>query len=749
MKLPIQPRLKANFEYSIIEPDGVFLIGEQSHHVLKDIAFVKIIPLLDGTRTVGDILAETKLNPVRIFSLLTQLLQLGCLVENNNQPQIANQAYWDYWNVAADKVQSVQKLPLQIKTIGNINAQEWKEKLQENGFTIADNGVYTIVLTDDYLNPELESLNKQYLEEKHPWILVKPQGMILWIGPVFRPGYTACWECLAKKLRVNRQVEEFITHFDPNQKEFHYSKTKFSLAESIGMNLAIIELTKSLLAPAKLGLENKILTLDLVTLQFQEHIVVQRPQCSVCGNPNVMTPQPIELHSCKKVHPVEQYGHRSATHEETYNKYKHLVSPISGIITSLNLRTENPYERSYNYTAGHYFPSIPENIRLLRTNLFSRSGAHGHTDVEAKTSAIAETIERYSGIYWGEEKYIVKSYNEIKDNAYSIKQLGLYSEAQYKNRIELNNTATSEQQYIPEFVDDDTPIAWSQAWSLTHNRFQYVPTAYSFYNFREAGNHFYSAGDSNGCASGNTMEEAILQGLLEIVERDAAAMWWYNRYQCPLVDGASFNLPYWYEMQKLYAQKLERDLFVIDITSDWNIPTFVAISHRINHPIEEITVGLGSHLDPKRALLRALEEINQTLPALERRDKDGNTIYYNITKETSDWLTKATYENQPYLLPNKNIPPKTYKDFSCPVSDDIKDDLEFCLDTAKKLGLEVLVVNQTRPDINMPVVKVIVPGMRHFWRRLAPGRLYDVPVTLGKIPAPLTEQELNPIACFV
>ena len=48
----------------------------------------------------------------------------------------------------------------------------------------------------------------------------------------------------------------------------------------------------------------------------------------------------------------------------------------------------------------------------------------------------------------------------------------------------------------------------------------------------------------------------------------------------------------------------------------------------------------------------------------------------------------------------------------------------------------------------MPVVKVIVPGMRHFWSRFAPGRLYDVPVKLGWLPAPLTEEQLNPIMIF-
>ncbi len=51
-----------------------------------------------------------------------------------------------------------------------------------------------------------------------------------------------------------------------------------------------------------------------------------------------------------------------------------------------------------------------------------------------------------------------------------------------------------------------------------------------------------------------------------------------------------------------------------------------------------------------------------------------------------------------------------------------------CVDIAKQAGLDFLVLDQTRPDIEVPVVRVIVPGLRHFYRRFAPGRLYDVPV---------------------
>jgi ribosomal protein S12 methylthiotransferase accessory factor len=63
---------------------------------------------------------------------------------------------------------------------------------------------------------------------------------------------------------------------------------------------------------------------------------------------------------------------------------------------------------------------------------------------------------------------------------------------------------------------------------------------------------------------------------------------------------------------------------------------------------------------------------------------------------------------------------------------------------AEREGLDVLVLDQTRPDIDVAVVRVIVPGLRHFYRRFAPGRLYDVPVKLGLRDRPMSEDELNP-----
>ena len=85
--------------------------------------------------------------------------------------------------------------------------------------------------------------------------------------------------------------------------------------------------------------------------------------------------------------------------------------------------------------------------------------------------------------------------------------------------------------------------------------------------------------DSNGCAAGNTLEEAILQGFYELAERDAFAIWWYNRLQVPAVDLSSFDHEYLASASDYYA-RYGRDLWMLDVTADIGIPTFVALSSR-------------------------------------------------------------------------------------------------------------------------------------------------------------------------
>jgi ribosomal protein S12 methylthiotransferase accessory factor len=113
-----------------------------------------------------------------------------------------------------------------------------------------------------------------------------------------------------------------------------------------------------------------------------------------------------------------------------------------------------------------------------------------------------------------------------------------------------------------------------------------------------------------------------------------------------------------------------------------------------------------------------------------------------------EWFKTATLASQPYLMPDESAQLVRYSSQTAR-NGDIGETVCRCQEIMEKQGMEVLVLDQTRPDIGLPVAKVIVPGLRPFWARFAPGRLYDVPVMLGWNRQQLTENELNPVPMFL
>jgi ribosomal protein S12 methylthiotransferase accessory factor len=252
-------------------------------------------------------------------------------------------------------------------------------------------------------------------------------------------------------------------------------------------------------------------------------------------------------------------------------------------------------------------------------------------------------------------------------------------------------------------------------------------------------------GCSNGNASGNNLEEAVLQGFCELVERDAVALWWYNRLRKPRVALESFEEPYLLNLMHYY-RTLGREAWALDITSDLGIPVFVAACRLCAGPEERILFGLGCHLDARVALQRAFAELNQML-AMGQQGEDPSVAIEDA--ETLSWFKNATLGNQHYLAPDETAASKRFEDYPSLSTGDLLEDIHLCRRIVEERGMEMLVLDQTRPEIQMPVVKVIVPGLRHFWARFATGRLYDVPVEMGWQERALTEEELNPIPVFV
>ncbi|MGH2585496.1 MAG: TOMM precursor leader peptide-binding protein, partial [Dehalococcoidia bacterium] len=470
---------------------------------------------------------------------------------------------------------------------------------------------------------------------------------------------------------------------------------------------------------------------------------VRRPQCPRCGDGGaVPAPAPVTLERHAKQFTVDG-GHRAVSPDQTLARYGHHVSALTGAVPRL---VRVPLDESgvlHVYAAGRNRAMGAGGLHALRGGLRTNCAGKGLSDAQARASALCEALERYSGTFQGDECRRTASYRELGADAIHPNACMLYSEAQYRERGRWN-AGGSPFQRVPEPFDETARIEWTPVWSLSRRAFRYLPAVFCYYEYAETAAPFCWA-DSNGNAAGNTREEAILQGFLEVAERDAVALWWYNRVRRPAVDLDSFDSGQIRELRTAYAA-LGREVWVLDLTTDLGIPTFVALSRRTEGGRAEIAFGFGAHLDAHVAVARALTEMNQFLVWLVSRD--GRPPPAMGDPDIRRWMETATLENQPYLAPEGG-PPRRCAGYATPQSDDLREDVLRCQGIVERRGLEMLVLDQTRPDIGLPVVKVVVPGLRHFWARFAPGRLYEVPVRLGWRERPATEAELNPIPMFL
>ncbi|NJP19306.1 MAG: TOMM precursor leader peptide-binding protein [Hydrococcus sp. CRU_1_1] len=748
-----QPKFKSCFHVEIVESVGVFLLSESEYFTLTGRLYELLAPLIDGRNSVDDIvnLLEEQAAAAEIYYALMLMEQKGYLVESQDRLPSDLVAFWELLNGDFTQIRDRwQTTKVSVTTLSDLPAQSFISTLAAMDIQVDKEGDLNIVIVDDYLQVELEEFNQKAIQSQRPWMLIKPTGTRIWIGPIFYPDKTGCWECLAQRLRSNRPIETFIQKQKGISTPLPTSFAKLPSTLQMGLNLAATEVAKWIAQGENKTLEGNLITFDTLSLQIQNHLLIKRPQCPVCGEAEYSNsnrkPLPITLESRKKTFTTDG-GHRCIAPEATIAKYEHHISPLVGAVRGLKRASQSSNSLTPIYAAGHNFATMFDNLFFLRENLRGKSGGKGKTEIQAKASALCEALERYSGIYQGNEIRRKSTYKAMREMAIHPNHCMNFSDRQYQTRQEWNNTCPSFFQRVPAPFDEDREIEWTPIWSLTHKEFKYLPTAYCYYGYPTSDSPYCWA-DSNGTAAGNTKEEAILQGFMELVERDGVALWWYNRLKQPAVDLDSFDQPYFHAL-KDYYRSLNRELWVLDLTSDLNIPVFVALSRRCDSNIEDIIYSFGAHFDPIIGITRALTELNQVLPAVLSVAPDGSTQYTLPDALAMEWWRTATLKNQPYLLPDESIAPKTYADYPRWENDDLLVDVMACIETAAQHGMEMLVLDQTRPDIGLNVVKVVVPQMRHFWKRLAPGRLYDVPVKLSKFSTPLQEEQLNPIPIFL
>ena len=254
------------------------------------------------------------------------------------------------------------------------------------------------------------------------------------------------------------------------------------------------------------------------------------------------------------------------------------------------------------------------------------------------------------------------------------------------------------------------PIAWIEAEELFQNTARWLPYEMVHTNYtnpRPSGSGCFPT-SSNGLASGNTMGEATVHAICEVVERDAITLWHQLGPQAmnrTAIDNDTIDNKLCKEtIEKLGAA--DQHTFIWDITSDTKIPTYICVILDRNSHSPHIGVGSGTHLCREVALLRALHEAVQV-----------RTTYIVGARDdiTADEYTEAGIQEKRGFYENI-IQDSTFSaDYSQTLDihkNTVDDDLNTVLAQLKSVGInQVLRVDLRKPRFNVSVVRVVIPGL--------------------------------------
>ena len=303
----------------------------------------------------------------------------------------------------------------------------------------------------------------------------------------------------------------------------------------------------------------------------------------------------------------------------------------------------------------------------------------GATAQQSEASALMELMERFSFFSFIEQfPFPVMKYKELDDFAVSVEDL--------KKSIYDTRTPT---ELCLKFLED-LPLRWVKAWNITLGREQWVPIDW-----------FYMINEYNGPASGNTLEEAILQGLCEVVERHVGSIVSNDMTVTPEIDMDSIHDPAAIELvNKFRANGIE--LFVRDISLDTGVPTVAVLAYDPSTFPErsEIVFTAGTTSNPEKSLCRALTEVAQLAGDFQSRTSYRPTLPKYASLEEAAYLMKSNGKRSILEMSNHD-------------DNNIRVEIERCVAALSKKGLQVLAINVTHPRLQVPAVYTIIPGA-HF-----------------------------------
>ncbi|MFC0211398.1 TOMM precursor leader peptide-binding protein [Paenibacillus chartarius] len=485
-----------------------------------------------------------------------------------------------------------------------------------------------------------------------------------------------------------------------------------------------------------------IYIVNLYTLGAALHVILPDPSCSVCGEglPEdsaelaqiALQPAPKSASDRYRCRPLDELGPaliRDYLDERTGlldRKTNDLLSPFAVVDMRL--------------------PSYMLGDEIV--------GGRSHSYEASTITAVLEGLERYCGqIARGKRTVVYDSYTNLQAASPVLdpRSAGLYADEQYR---------------LPDFpyepFDEDRELEWVWGYSLLQDQPILVPEQMIYY--RAGYTYGFVQASSNGCALGGSLEEAILHGCLEIVERDAFLMSWYGRLPLRRLDPHSANDRELLLMIDKLETVLGYEVQLFNMTTEVGIPSIWVLARSREPNRFAFLCGAGAHFDPVRAAKGAIHELASMLPHFqikydlkrgELMNLYGNPdLVESIEHHSLVYGLPQAEERFAFLL-NGGRPPRSFREEfqPGPARMDLREDLTDFMEKMKRLELDVIVVDQTCPEIRrngLHCVKVLIPGMvpitfgHRIRRTTGLPRLLHVPVELGYAERPLTVEQLNP-----
>ncbi|MCS7461478.1 TOMM precursor leader peptide-binding protein [Paenibacillus doosanensis] len=559
------------------------------------------------------------------------------------------------------------------------------------------------------------------------------------IGPLVRPGQSGCSVCADTRLLIAGRDRREMWGLQQR-----FTETGGILSDTWASRTGLLQMAHLLTAEARNVLrrirshtEERVVLVNLKTLNCSSHFFLPDPLCPICGRLPADSRDAARI-SLKPSPKAGENIYRTRSLQELkaflardYLDYKigflngkmlDLVSPLADATVNLPMLEQD------EVTAG-------------RTNSYA----------DSELSAILEGLERYCGMAPRGKRPVVRgSYRQLAGEALDPVTVGLYAKEQYE---------------LPGFpfrpFDPDAETDWVWGYSFGHGRPILVLQWLAYYS--SPCRHGFVYETSNGCALGGSLEEAIMYGMLEVVERDSFLLTWYAQLPLPRLDPQSAGD----RELKLMVDRLRAvagfDVLLFNATMENGIPSIWAVAKNRKPTGVNLICAAGAHPDPVKAAKGAVHELSGMMLTLDHKFEANREDYVRMLHDPSlvrgmedHSMLYSLPEAEPRLhfLLEENRPMRAFsQQFGpTPKHPDLTDDLKAMIGKFLRLHLDVIVVDQSTPELRrngLHCVKVLMPGMLpmtfgyHFTRLTGLERALRVPAELGYTKRPLRPEELN------